>query len=440
MLTQMPEEEPVGGSAKPSDTEPSPDYSKCSVLVADDQESIRVLVERVMGSRLGCPITLASNGEEAVALLEERSFDVFITDMMMPGLHGLELIRHVHAKYPETDIVVMTGYPMEFPYVEVMHAGARDFLNKPFPHAEFEAKLIRLFRERDLLREQKMAESKYRSLFDRSGDGMLLLNEAGFLIRDANFAFQGICGCGMEQLAGRPVFELFAPNDRLRLEQWMKICLRSGGGTMADLTMAETGDQQRYVDLTAAFIETGYERVVFVTFKDITEKREFERQLAEAAEKDELTGLFNKRSFQNRIAWATDRAKENAEPLTLLMVDLDNFKACNDTYGHQVGDEVLIAVGKVITKSIRAIATDEGFRCGGDEFIVILHEAGVDSGRVVAERMQAEFGNIEARGTTMSIGVAEYREDMGVDGFVRAADKALYKAKASGKNTIETAS
>lgn len=421
----------------PAEATPLP-YAKYRILVADDQESITALIERVVGLRLGCEVVCARDGLEALKILERTPVDVLVTDMMMPGVHGFDLLEKARALCSAMDIIVMTGYPEDFPYVEVVNAGAQDFINKPFPHAELEAKLIRLFKEREVERERMMAESKYRSLFELSADGMVLLEDEVFIIADANRAFSELAGVLSSALKDKPIADMFSGSDRLRLEQGLIICSHRGGGTMADLLIAHPTGRQIHVDISASFIRTEFGRNVFLTFKDVTEKREVERQLAEAAEKDALTGLFNKRSFQNRIAWAVARSRDNTTPVTLMMIDLDNFKKCNDTYGHLVGDELLVSLGHVIRRSIRSSMTDEGFRCGGDEFAVILQETTAESALLVAKRMQEEFERIENRyGTTMSIGLADSTGNIISDDLIRKADEALYRAKGAGKNTIE---
>ena len=414
-------------------------YAKYCILVADDQESITSLVEAAVRSSLGCDVIVASNGDEVLARLKENAVDILVTDMRMPGVHGLELIAEVRRSYPNTDIIVVTGYPNEFPYIEVIEAGASDFLNKPFSQTELQAKLMRLLREHELNRERIIAESKYRSLFELNADGMLLLNGSGFQVVDANQAFCRLIGAERDEVLGKLVWDFFKTVDRIRMEQWLSICSRSGGGTMADLALLHPEEEDVYVDVSATFIQVELERIVFVTFKDVTEKREIETQLAAAAQRDELTGLYNKRSFQNRIQWAVQRAQRDQTALSLLMIDLDNFKHCNDTFGHQVGDQLLVSVGNVIARSVRISKTDEGFRCGGDEFMVILQESDGRAGMAVAKRMRGEFGKVETYGTTMSIGLAEYQNGAPAESLIRRADEALYKAKAMGKNAIQIA-
>ena len=176
--------------------------------------------------------------------------------------------------------------------------------------------------------------------------------------------------------------------------------------------------------------------MVFLTAKDVTERREIERQMADTAQRDELTGLYNKRGFHSRLAWVVKQAVENQTPLSLIMIDLDNFKSCNDTYGHQAGDAVLAATGGIIRTSFRRVQGDTGFRFGGDEFGIILENTNTVGAHSVAQRLSESFDKIERRGTTLSIGVAEYRFGMSVEEFLGAADQALYEAKSQGKNTI----
>ncbi len=414
-------------------------YAAARILVVDDHKGIRTLIRKIVLVRLGCEVVLASSGEEALDKMAHAPFEVIITDMVMPGMHGIELIKRTRCAFPEVDIIVMTGYASEFPYVEVIKAGANDFINKPFPSLELEAKLVRLLEERRLRREHRMAQSKYRNLFERSMDGMVLIERDGHFITDANQAFCEMTGRNEEALASLSIAELMGEECSARFEHLLEVCALRGNGSMNDLTLFRPGGEEMVVDVSITFINEQPQEAIFLTFKDVTEKREIDRKLADAAQRDELTGLYNKRSFQNRIEWAVSQALQKESDFTLLAMDLDNFKACNDNYGHQVGDKILAAVGKVIRESVRADNADEGFRVGGDEFFVILHGARNKGSRLVAERMHEKFSRVEAFGATMSIGIAEYKRPMQPSELIGQADAALYKAKAKGKNTIHFA-
>ena len=411
-------------------------YGGARILVADDQESIIALIVRTVQDNFGCHLTTVASGDEAVAALETSVFDIFLTDMRMPGLHGLELIERVASTNPNIDIMVMTGYPSDFPYIEVIEKGAKDFLKKPFLSAELVAKLMRVLEERKMRHDLEVAHTKYRSLFDLSMDGQFLLRMDGLIVEDANEAMCTLLGIVKREVIGQSFVEMLAGADQERFNLWMNICAVSGKGTIGDLRVVTTSDVGIHVDVTITVVDADGEKFAFLAFRDMTEKREVDQRLAEAAQIDELTGLYNKRSYTNRIEWAVSSAAEKGAPLALLMVDLDNFKRCNDTHGHQIGDKLLADVGRVIKASIRTTAYDEGFRCGGDEFAVLLHNFVPGGPMVVAERMREKFEAVECYGTTMSIGIAEFKPGMNVNLLVRAADNALYAAKGKGKNAV----
>lgn len=413
-------------------------YVSHTILVTDDQASITETLRLIIASKIGCQVETADCAAAALPVLERGGIDVLVTDMVMPGLSGLDFVRRVRESSPDTDVIVMTGYTADFPFVDAIHAGASDFIAKPFQPGELEAKVLRILHDREARRARRIAEHKYRSLFELSTEGMALLLQDGYVIQEANQAFRELSGRGPEDLAGVSVLDLLDEQDRARLEQWLGFCAISGKGTIADLTLLHPDGKARSLDISVTFVPLEMNPALYMAFRDVTERREVDRQLADAAQRDALTGLSNKRSFQNRIEWAVNQAHERKLPLALLLIDLDNFKRCNDTHGHQVGDRLLEAIGEVVNKSIRA-TRDEGFRLGGDEFAVILIGASLESSQRVAERLQSEFSKIETYGTSMSIGIAEFQADHHVETFIRAADEALYRAKAAGKNTIEVA-
>jgi diguanylate cyclase (GGDEF)-like protein len=169
-------------------------------------------------------------------------------------------------------------------------------------------------------------------------------------------------------------------------------------------------------------------------------------QLAELAVTDALTGLYNRRYLYQQIEREFARAQRYKRPLACLMLDLDHFKAVNDTYGHQVGDRVLTLVGDVLRASLRN--TDMAARFGGEEFVILAPETPAEACLVVAERIrsriaeQSAAANGEIPRVTVSIGVCttEHPQASVQDELVRLADEALYRAKESGRDRVVVAS
>ncbi len=151
---------------------------------------------------------------------------------------------------------------------------------------------------------------------------------------------------------------------------------------------------------------------------------------------DGLTGLANRMRFQETLQNELDRAARAGESLALAMLDLDRFKALNDTYGHQAGDRALRLAADAIAESCRS--WDTPGRYGGEEFAVILPRTGADDAQGIAERFRAAIA--DRAGVTVSIGVAVYPLDGGTpDALIGAADVALYESKRGGRDRVTLA-
>ncbi len=140
---------------------------------------------------------------------------------------------------------------------------------------------------------------------------------------------------------------------------------------------------------------------------------------------DSLTGLFNQRHFYSRLREELARAKRQYRPFSLILLDLDDFKAYNDTHGHLAGDEVLRSFGGIISHLIRE-GVDSGYRYGGDEFAIILTEADLGMAKEICRRIE---NSLEKENYNASMGFSTYSAGMTVKDLVETADKALYKSK-----------
>jgi diguanylate cyclase (GGDEF)-like protein len=165
-------------------------------------------------------------------------------------------------------------------------------------------------------------------------------------------------------------------------------------------------------------------------------RRLFEKQ----ALTDTLTGLFNKRHFETQLELHHRRIKRKNGELSLIMMDVDDFKQINDKHGHPQGDVVLARLGKVIRTSLRD--GDIACRYGGEEFSVILPDTSLEIAREIAERIRKTAASqvfaparpLSSFNVTLSLGVAAWQEGKTAQDLVAMADAALYKAKSRGKN------
>jgi len=199
--------------------------------------------------------------------------------------------------------------------------------------------------------------------------------------------------------------------------------------------------------MTIGFALFAYRRIQKLEF-EIINRRRLEKKLQESQEKyknlsitDDLTRLFNSRYFYKKLEEEIDRVMRYKQPLSLLLVDLDDFKNINDKYGHLIGDKVLKMAGRVIKDFLRK--TDTAYRYGGEEFTVLLPETEVEAAMNVAERIRQGFETQdlsliinENLHISVSIGAAQFQPGELMEAFVKRADDALYVAKQKGKNRV----
>jgi len=188
------------------------------------------------------------------------------------------------------------------------------------------------------------------------------------------------------------------------------------------------------------------ERVLLLANEDLKSRlREIDQlqaQLREQANRDPLTGLYNRRYLDNTLERELARCKREGLPLALIMIDIDHFKRVNDAYGHQAGDEMLRQLGVILSTMARV--EDVACRYGGEEFLMLLPKMPLDTALERAEKLRANFSEMtvpfgEFRlQTTLSIGVAIYPgHGKSADALVQCADRAMYLAKHQGRNRVE---
>jgi diguanylate cyclase (GGDEF)-like protein/PAS domain S-box-containing protein len=208
------------------------------------------------------------------------------------------------------------------------------------------------------------------------------------------------------------------------------------------------GNNGKWLRFTAAALKDshGFFIGAVETLEDITDRKLAEEALRNSEMRyrrlsitDALTKLYNSRRFYNQLRSEIDRANRYSHPLSLLLLDIDNFKDYNDTYGHLEGDTVLIRLGEVIRRCLRK--TDSAYRFGGEEFTAILPETHGDDATTLAERIRAEFENevfrpnrSEKPHKTVSVGIAEYKSGEDLKTLLKRVDANMYVSKRAGKN------
>ena len=201
------------------------------------------------------------------------------------------------------------------------------------------------------------------------------------------------------------------------------------------------GDTPFWLLASANIIDYNYDVALYSAFQDITSRKNRENLLKNQATRDPLTSLYNRRYFEEEVFKRILAAKTSGEPFSVLMLDVDHFKKVNDTFGHKIGDKVLIELAAAGERALREC--DIVARYGGEEFVIFLADTNSEEGLRVAERLRETIGEVvvytddgrEVR-FTVSIGLSSSDISESIDMLIKTADEALYRAKNGGRNRV----
>ena len=286
--------------------------------------------------------------------------------------------------------------------------------------------------------------AQFRTLVHNASDLITVVDRHG-VIRYQSPSASKLVGLTSEDLLGTSYLAILDPEDRPLLEVVFAGLVGSpGGSTTAEYRVDHTDGSSRFVEsIVSNLLEDSSVEGLVLNTRDVTERKTLEEELARQAFHDSLTGLSNRAVFRDRLEHALDLSVRYERSLAVLLLDLDGFKTVNDSLGHDVGDQLLVAVGARIEKGARS--SDTVARLGGDEFVVLLEEdVDEEQASAVATRMldvlaaPFEVGDREVF-IGASIGIA--LSDGGpveADELIRNADTAMYAAKGAGRGRSET--
>jgi two-component system cell cycle response regulator len=447
------------------------------VLVVDDiAANVKLLDARLSAEYFD--VVKAMNGGDALAICERAECDVVLLDVMMPGLDGFEVCRQLKTN-PATHhipVVMVTALDQPEDRVRGLDAGADDFLTKPVSDVALIARVRSLARLKMMTDELRMRavtskqigmqNPEREAVADKGQHGRILLiddhpashqrlaamlkdehavevesdpNDALFRAAEGHYDLV-IVTLALKNFDGLRLCSQLRSLDRTRNVPILAI---SEGDTNARLVRGlEIGVNDylmRPIDKNELLARVRTQ----IRKKRYTERLRDNVQMSiEMAITDPLTGLYNRRYMESHLGSLLEQAVARKKPLTVLVLDIDYFKAVNDTHGHDAGDDVLREFAVRIRKSIRGI--DLACRYGGEEFVVVMPETDLTVATMVAERLRRRIAtepfpvqdgsrNIEV---TISVGLSALGKDDTAATILKRADGALYRAKRDGRNRV----
>ncbi|KKB78071.1 response regulator PleD [Devosia soli] len=447
------------------------------VLIVDDiPTNVRLLEARLTAEYF--EVLIANSGPEALAICQETEVDIILLDVMMPVMDGFEVCRRLKAspKTHHVPVLMITALDQPSDRVKGLEAGADDFLTKPVDDMQLMARvksLARLksltdeLRARALTGQQIAIEDALRAMdsISTSGGSVLIIDTdkrhaervQGYLAHEHKVDVLLEPADAVFQVSGAK-YELALVSMSLNDFDPLRVCsqIRTVDHTrnLPIILMADESDKPRVVralDLGVNdFISRPIERnELMARVRTQIRRHRYAMELRQSvnnsiaqAVTDDLTGLYNRRYFDRHLNILLGKAQEQERELAVMILDIDHFKAVNDTYGHDVGDVVLKEFSARVKRNIRGV--DLACRFGGEEFVVLMPDTDTSNAELVAERVREaiankpfEIGAQRPLSVTVSVGVSF--NETGADTpetLIKRADVALYRAKREGRNRV----
>lgn len=454
-----------------------------AALIVDDDKSSRASLKKSI-SEFGYEVLTCEDGESAWRYYEEKSPWLIVLDWDHPGRDGIELCGRIRqsagGKYVAILMISSRSRPEDLE--AAISTGVNHFLTKPINPKLLNAYLSAINKNLDQLRELERSDSmiaaykeeleatndqlqeaieranqlalgaelaymELNQVFKNAADGIRVIDRERKVLR-FNQTFLDIAQVTEEETLTKKCYETF-PCSLCDTEACPLPKLINGAGRFAKEVSKEkkNGAMAHYIITSSPFRAPDGDLIGIVEYiLDITDRVRAEEALKESEKRyrdlstlDDLTKLYNKRYFKQQLNSEVARARRYKHPLSLLIMDIDNFKQHNDTYGHPEGDKVLARLGQIISSQIRSM--DCACRYGGEEFVIILPDTAGEDAVNVAERIRKALENEafypppgEPVTKTISIGVTQYIDKEEEDNMVERADQNLYTAKKQGKN------
>ena len=424
------------------------------VLIVEDSENDTELLLLVLRRGGYAPeYERVQTPEELEDALARQSWDIIVSDYAMPRFNGLHALKLMQEKGVDIPFILVSGAIGQDKAVAAMKAGAHDYLMKD-DLARLLPVIKRELREAVMRQAGRQAEEKIRQLYtelsqfkntvDQTLDGVYMFDPESLRFTYVNEGAKRQTGYSQAELMQMTTLDLGSDSSAKKFKQVLEVLITGVQPTLTYQTLQYHKDgHETPVEVFLQLIRQEGQAPHFVAIvNDITERKQWEQRIAHLANHDALTDLPNRNLLQDRIGQVLVQGRRNGGQGAVLFIDLDQFKAINDSMGHDVGDSLLQEVAQRLVASLRS--QDTVARQGGDEFIVLLPSIAnaQDAGTMAQKLLDALLSPFHFKGKQLhisaSIGIAVFPDDGNdADTLLKHSDTAMYHAKDSGRNSYQ---
>ena len=358
-------------------------------------------------------------------------------------LFANQLIKKIQNTYSEYPILTKEGH-------EVWLGQNTQLIVEAGHIVGFQAVARDITGRKRMEKELSDSEKKYRTMLDNIHDGYYEVNLLGNLTF-VNPSMSRILGYSEEELIGMNNRQYMDEENAKKVFRAFNMVYKTEAPTSHfEWEVIRKDRTKAFVGCSVSLIKDSFDKPIGFRgiVRDTTDKKKAEEALQDSEKRyrelsiiDDLTQLYNSRYFYDQLKSEIDRVNRYGQPLTLLLLDLDNFKVFNDSYGHIEGDQVLSRLGQVAKRCLRQ--TDSAYRYGGEEFTILLPMTTSKDASVTAERIRTEFKKenfppVSGKEVhmTVSIGLAQYQPQEDMKAFVHRVDQLMYQAKKNGRDRV----
>ncbi len=415
--------------------------NKANILVVDDEQINIEIISELLSSEYH--IKVAFDGKKALEIVDKLPIDLILLDINMPNMNGYEVAEQLKSNKNTSHIpfIFITAKQDQASVVKGFRFGAVDYILKPFNKEELFARVSNHIKTHNLQKSLVEQKEFTQTILDMQPN-MIIVTD-GLHTDFANQSLLDFFGCkDIDEFIQRykSIADTFMYNDlyfHLNKGDISKNWIERVLELKPEERIVATVSKSFTVKALSLSIKKYKDDRYIINLHDISETMLRQLEYKQKATLDNLTGAFNREYFETVITNVIEETISQKKELGIIILDIDHFKNINDTYGHNIGDEVLVFLSQLVQKNLRE--EDILIRWGGEEFIMVVKISTKEDFISIAEGLREKIETtpiLQVSNITASFGMTFYKRAEEIKETIQRADEALYTSKQSGRNKV----